>query len=354
MVLGPVATVLLLVADGAAGIGATALLACVDAATFMLWLCFFGHMKVGETALYVGAFVRGGRAPLPGGHETWPAARRPPAPPCCPCFPAARSCFSNRFYAQQTGSPAMFSEEAAGDGRKRDRVPLHEPHGVRPRPVRAAVRPGHQHGGVQRHRRAVHGALHRGALLPGAGRAAGAGVPFAQACPQAVFGLPVHTAAVRPGVRRPPVLRRPHVRRRQHLHHAGLPHLRDHVAQRLLQRRQGGRAVARAHVRHRPAGHHGRHACGVAPGIRLVAPAARHAARTLRRGPRRGGARGGLHARVHRKGGVRGARRGRRADSGGERSPARTGRQKATPRTWSRSGSAGACRSARWRCSTCC
>ena len=40
---GPVATVLLLVADGAAGIGATALLACVDAATFMLWLCFFGH-----------------------------------------------------------------------------------------------------------------------------------------------------------------------------------------------------------------------------------------------------------------------------------------------------------------------
>lgn len=53
MVLGPVATVSLLVADGAAGIGATALLACVDAATFMLWLCFFGHMKVGETALYV-------------------------------------------------------------------------------------------------------------------------------------------------------------------------------------------------------------------------------------------------------------------------------------------------------------
>ncbi|MEG0304045.1 hypothetical protein, partial [Gordonibacter sp.] len=52
-IVGPVSTLSLLAAGGAATIVSTALVACADAATFMLWLCFFGHMRVGETALYM-------------------------------------------------------------------------------------------------------------------------------------------------------------------------------------------------------------------------------------------------------------------------------------------------------------
>ena len=115
MVLGPVATVLLLVADGAAGIGATALLACVDAATFMLWLCFFGHMKVGETALYVAlSYAAGALLCLVVMNMESGAASA-----CAAVLPVLSGCsflLSNRFYAQQTGSPAMFSEEAAETG----------------------------------------------------------------------------------------------------------------------------------------------------------------------------------------------------------------------------------------------
>ena len=115
MVLGPVATVSLFMADGAAGIGATALLACVDAATFMLWLCFFGHMKVGETALYVAlSYAAGALLCLVVMNMESGAASA-----CAAVLPVLSGCsflLSNRFYAQQTGSPAMFSEEAAEAG----------------------------------------------------------------------------------------------------------------------------------------------------------------------------------------------------------------------------------------------
>ena len=115
MVLGPVATVSLFMADGAAGIGATALLACVDAATFMLWLCFFGHMKVGETALYVAlSYAAGALLCLVVMNMESGAASA-----CAAVLPVLSGCsflLSNRFYAQQTGSPAMFSEEAAKAG----------------------------------------------------------------------------------------------------------------------------------------------------------------------------------------------------------------------------------------------
>ena len=52
-VVGPLGTVSLLAAEGGLVIGSAALVALADAATFMLWLCFFGHMRVGETALYM-------------------------------------------------------------------------------------------------------------------------------------------------------------------------------------------------------------------------------------------------------------------------------------------------------------
>lgn len=50
-VVGPLASVLL-IAFGASPL-TIALVACADASIFMLWLSFFGHMKLGETALYM-------------------------------------------------------------------------------------------------------------------------------------------------------------------------------------------------------------------------------------------------------------------------------------------------------------
>ena len=91
------------------------LLACVDAATFMLWLCFFGHMKVGETALYVAlSYAAGALLCLVVMNMESGAASA-----CAAVLPVLSGCsflLSNRFYAQQTGSPAMFSEEAAEAG----------------------------------------------------------------------------------------------------------------------------------------------------------------------------------------------------------------------------------------------
>lgn len=51
---GPFATVLLHYGGYAGAIDVvTILMALVDAVLFILWLCFFGHMRVGETALYM-------------------------------------------------------------------------------------------------------------------------------------------------------------------------------------------------------------------------------------------------------------------------------------------------------------
>ena len=51
---GPLSTIAVVLVDGTAFIAPAAfLIALVDASIFILWLCFFGHMRVGETALYM-------------------------------------------------------------------------------------------------------------------------------------------------------------------------------------------------------------------------------------------------------------------------------------------------------------
>lgn len=109
-VVGPLGTVSLLAADGALVVGSAALVAVADAATFMLWLCFFGHMRVGQTALYLALSYAAG-ALLCIVIMNLDARVALACSAALPVLSGLAFSLSNRFYTEETGEPAMFSPE---------------------------------------------------------------------------------------------------------------------------------------------------------------------------------------------------------------------------------------------------
>ncbi len=111
-VAGPVATALFSAFHtGALGLAALALLAVVDASMFIMWLCFFGHMKVGETAIYMAlSYCVGGilcLAVQAVGHEYVVAASA-----ALPLLSGVAFHFSNKLYSGETGEAELFSSES--------------------------------------------------------------------------------------------------------------------------------------------------------------------------------------------------------------------------------------------------
>ena len=115
-VVGPLGTVSLLAAEGGLVIGSAALVALADAATFMLWLCFFGHMRVGETALYMALSYAAG-ALLCIVIMSLDARMALACAAALPVLSGLAFSLSNRFYTKETGEPSMFSHGQPGGGR---------------------------------------------------------------------------------------------------------------------------------------------------------------------------------------------------------------------------------------------
>ena len=112
-VVGPLGTVSLLAAEGGLVIGSAALVALADAATFMLWLCFFGHMRVGETALYMALSYAAG-ALLCIVIMSLDARMALACAAALPVLSGLAFSLSNRFYTKETGEPSMFSHGQPG------------------------------------------------------------------------------------------------------------------------------------------------------------------------------------------------------------------------------------------------
>ena len=112
---GPISTLLMAATHGTQlGVAALALLGLADAATFVLWLCFFGHMRVGETALYmVLSYCLGGMLCLviPAVSGEWVTLVS------ALLLAASGGMFylSNKFYSNETGVAELFS--SADDAR---------------------------------------------------------------------------------------------------------------------------------------------------------------------------------------------------------------------------------------------
>lgn len=108
---GPIATCLAHFSpDNTASLVALTFEGLVDASTFVLWLCFFGNMKVGETALYMAlSYLIGGLLCI--GVQT---VGGEPATTIAILLPTASGLmffFSNKFYAKETDSAELFSSD---------------------------------------------------------------------------------------------------------------------------------------------------------------------------------------------------------------------------------------------------
>lgn len=117
---GPVATGLYFAFHaGTLGVVALALLSVVDASMFVMWLCFFGHMKVGETAIYMAlSYCVGGVLCLAIqtlGHEYAMAASV-----ALPVLSGIAFHFSNKLYSGETGEAELFSSEDKEDAGDRE------------------------------------------------------------------------------------------------------------------------------------------------------------------------------------------------------------------------------------------
>lgn len=113
-VVGPAATALFSAFHtGVLGLAALVLLAVVDASMFIVWLCFFGHMKVGETAIYMAlSYCVGGVLCLTVqavGHECAVSASV-----ALPLLSGMAFHFSNKLYSGETGEAELFSSEGKG------------------------------------------------------------------------------------------------------------------------------------------------------------------------------------------------------------------------------------------------
>lgn len=110
---GPLSTILASVTSGPLiGVFALALLGLADAATFVLWLCFFGHMRVGETALYmVLSYCLGGLLCL--GVSALGGQGAIAASALFLVASGAMFYLSNKLYAGQTGTEELFSSDHA-------------------------------------------------------------------------------------------------------------------------------------------------------------------------------------------------------------------------------------------------
>ncbi len=116
---GPAATALACLSlPDAVGLFALALQGAADAALFVLWLCFFGHMKVGETAIYMAlSYLIGGLLTMAvQGIGTEAAVAT------AVFLPAASGLmfvFSNKLNAQTAGSEELFAAaDASVPGRE--------------------------------------------------------------------------------------------------------------------------------------------------------------------------------------------------------------------------------------------
>lgn len=106
---GPLATVLLSFFHGTGlVIGAALAVSFVDASMFILWLCFFGHMRVGETALYMAlSYCLGGVTCL--GAQMLPSEAIVPVTAALPLASAIAFYLSNKMYANSEGKHELFS-----------------------------------------------------------------------------------------------------------------------------------------------------------------------------------------------------------------------------------------------------
>ncbi len=105
---GPLSTVAVVLVNGTAFIAPVAfLIAFVDASIFILWLCFFGHMRVGETALYMSlSYCIGGIVCL--------LVQMAPSQTCTaiaailPVASALMFHLSNKYYSAEAEKPELF------------------------------------------------------------------------------------------------------------------------------------------------------------------------------------------------------------------------------------------------------
>ena len=105
---GPLSTVAIVLVNGTALIAPVAfLMAFADASIFILWLCFFGHMRVGETALYMSlSYCIGGIVCL--------LVQMAPSQTCTaiaavlPVASAMMFHLSNKYYSAEAEKPELF------------------------------------------------------------------------------------------------------------------------------------------------------------------------------------------------------------------------------------------------------
>lgn len=112
-VVGPVSTSMMFALfESSASVAAISAIALVDAALFVLWLCFFGHMKVGETALYMAlSYCIGGGICL--AIQSLGGTYATTATLMLPAVSGAMFHLSNKYYSTETGNAELFSDDIA-------------------------------------------------------------------------------------------------------------------------------------------------------------------------------------------------------------------------------------------------
>lgn len=112
---GPLSTVAIELSAGTVFIaGVIVLVALVDASIFIMWLCFFGHMRVGETALYMAlSYCIGGVICLL--VQLAPEQACVLAAAVLPMASTAMFYLSNKYYAVEAEKPELFESDELED-----------------------------------------------------------------------------------------------------------------------------------------------------------------------------------------------------------------------------------------------